>query len=359
MQTRINYLAGISVLAAAAIAISAVGQQKKPGKPVVTKTTTTTTTKKVTTTTAKKKHVVAHRRKRSHHRYVKHVVKKKAVASGNGAETGLVGIHLFDPGAKVIAMYGNPDQILNLGQSPSNNPGPAGGGNFGGQGFGGQGGFAPRGGGGGRVPPGMPGIGNGPGGRLGAPGRGGPGRMPGAGAAPPVGGAKSDDSGLENDATLQVQGGGGQRAPGFGAFGGGRAPGGPPPGVPGGPGGFGGQGPDTQIGTEPAPTPYYVQWVYKHGSSQYTFIIDKEDRVVQIEAVGMGDPKVHTNRGVTFGATFKELINKYGTPDGYEITGDSFVVRYLSKYHVAFRMNRLETDKPQEMTALVVAGGKG
>jgi hypothetical protein len=73
----------------------------------------------------------------------------------------------------------------------------------------------------------------------------------------------------------------------------------------------------------------------------------------------MDDPKVHTNRGITFGATFKQLMQKYGNPDAFEIGGDTLVMRYLARSHVAFRLNRLDTDKPHEVTAIVVAGGKG
>jgi hypothetical protein len=102
-----------------------------------------------------------------------------------------------------------------------------------------------------------------------------------------------------------------------------------------------------------------MRWVYKRTASQYSFIIDRHDRVVQIEVTGMGDPKVRTNRGVTFGATFKELMNRYGVPDAYEISGDQLIMRYLTKNHVAFRLNRLQTDQPHEVTAIVVAGGRG
>jgi len=263
---------------------------------------------------------------------------------GNGAETGLVGIHIMDPGTKVIAMFGNPDEILNLGQLPSSTPGPAGGSGFGGNNFNG--------------PPGGPGFG--PGNRGGFPPGvpGGPNRPPGK-QGPAAGGKWTTDPGwdFQNDTLLKTQLTG---TLGPGAQGGGQPGfrGGPPPGFQGPPGQNQNQFDSGQVGSEPAPTPYYVRWVYKKGPSQYSFIVDKEDRVVQIEAVGMGDPRVRTNKGLTFGGTFADLMKRYGTPDGYEITGDSLVLRYLSKNHVAFRLNRLETDKPHEITAIVVAGGK-
>ena len=87
-------------------------------------------------------------------------------------------------------------------------------------------------------------------------------------------------------------------------------------------------------------------------------MLDKSNRVVQIEAIGLSNPKVKTKRGVGFGATFAQLIKKYSAPDGYEINGDNVVVRFLVKNKVAFRLSRLGPNKPQVVTGIVVAAGK-
>ena len=102
----------------------------------------------------------------------------------------------------------------------------------------------------------------------------------------------------------------------------------------------------------------YTRWVYRRGMSKYGFVLDKQNRVVQVEAIGLQDGKVHTRRGAAFGTTFGSLIKKYGTPDGYDINGDSIVVRFLQRHKVAFRLNRLAKDKPHQVTGIVVAGGK-
>lgn len=102
----------------------------------------------------------------------------------------------------------------------------------------------------------------------------------------------------------------------------------------------------------------YTRWVYNRGSSKYGFIIDKMGRVVQIEAIGLENMKVRTRRGVGFGATFAELVKKYNTPDGYEISGDNVLVKYLTRDKVAFRLSRLGVKKPQVVTGIVVAAGK-
>jgi hypothetical protein len=88
------------------------------------------------------------------------------------------------------------------------------------------------------------------------------------------------------------------------------------------------------------------------------FVFDKFNRVVQIEAIGLQNSRVKTRRGTTFGANFASLIKRYGAPDGYEVGGDNLVVRYLSNYRVAFRLNRLGQDKPHVVTGIVVAAGR-
>jgi hypothetical protein len=102
----------------------------------------------------------------------------------------------------------------------------------------------------------------------------------------------------------------------------------------------------------------YTRWVYKRGPSKYGFILDKFNRVVQCEAIGMNDGRVRTSKGIKFGSTFGEVIKRYQTPDGYEINGDNIVVRYLVRNKVAFRLSRLGEKKPHVVTGIVVAGGK-
>jgi len=218
---------------------------------------------------------------------------------------------------KLLKVYGNPDLILNLGQGiPGAAAGPAGGG----------------GGGGGR------------GGGGGGGGAAFKGRATGLGAGRrDITGDVPQDWGFEDDTLIRQAGKFGGRGPGGG----------------GGGGGGGAQAGGGGVASEATPSNTYMRWVYKRTASQYSFIIDRLNRVVQIEVTGMGDPKVRTNKGVTFGATFKDLLEIYGVPDAYEINGDQLVMRYLNKQHVAFRLNRLQTDQPHEVTAMVVAGGRG
>lgn len=246
-----------------------------------------------------------------------------ASAQSLKGESGLIGIKLYDSGLRVISVYGSPDDI----QAVS-----FGGGNVG-----------PTGGGGG--------LGGGP-----------------AGVAPAGGGSTGAadtnfDFSFGNEVLRQ------------GAAGPGGFDVGPPPGAGGssGPPGFGGDsgtgrgGPGGPGGAAPggggaAPgnsgKVVFTRWVYKRAGSRYAFVMDKTNRVIQIEAVGMSNTKVRTSSGLTFGASFGAIIKKHGAPDGYELYGDHLMVRYLVRNKVAFRLSRLGMDKPHVITGIVVAAGK-
>jgi hypothetical protein len=80
--------------------------------------------------------------------------------------------------------------------------------------------------------------------------------------------------------------------------------------------------------------------------------------VVQIEAFGLWDKNVKTKRGVQFGSSFGTLIKRYNAPDGYELNGDTMVVRFLERDRVAFRLQRVDPKKGHVVTGVVVAAGK-
>ena len=238
-----------------------------------------------------------------------------------GCESGLVGVKLYDTGTRVISLYGNPTEIL---------PVSFGGGTIG-----------PGGGGGGGRP-----MGGGPGG-PGGPGGG----RPGGPGSPAIGSnGPGDGFGFGDDLLFQGKmsgvGAPGQAGDDLGGGGGGMPP---TPGMGPGGGGMGGASGSKLL---------YTRWVYKRGPSKYGFIMDKFNRVVQCEAIGMNDGRVRTSKGIHFGSTFGEVINKYQTPDGYEINGDNIVVRYLVRNKVAFRLSRLGEKKAHVVTGIVVAGGK-
>lgn len=233
------------------------------------------------------------------------------------AENKLVGIALYDTGTKVVSVYGSPDEIqaLSIGATTG-----AGGGAGGGDGRGGS----PSGGGGGGAES--------------------------AGPAPPP------PAGVHNGLIGDPFGPGTEwkqaRAPrneGAAGAGGGDTGGTARPGGGGSAGSVGGGGDGKVV---------YTRWIYKRSNSRYAFVLDKFNRVIQIEAVGLRNSSVKTRRGMTFGSSFSSIIKAYGAPDGYEISGDTVVVRYLVRDHVAFRLSRLDAKKPQVVTGIVVAAGK-
>jgi len=227
------------------------------------------------------------------------------------AESRLISVALYDTGAKVISIYGSPDEIQAL------NVGTAG---------------ATGGGGGGE--------------RGGPPGGGG-----GGGAATPnssvnVIGDPFDERGFwKQRGPNSGESAGGGDAPTSGVGGGG------------GRGGDGGGGGSTAGGGNGQKV-IYTRWVYKRNNSRYAFVFDKFNRCVQIEAVGLSNSKVKTRRGITFGSSFGSVIKAYNAPDGYEINGDNIVARFLVRDRVAFRLSRIKADKPHVVTGVVVAAGK-
>lgn len=274
----------------------------------------------------------------------------------SAAESGLVGIKLFDSGLRLLAVYGQPDDIQPLGGGAAA-PAPA---------------FP------GAAAPGAPGVPAGAGGGIGARGGGaggGRGRFGGGGGGEV--GDSHDPFGFSNDLYVQLPPSG-YGSPGFpqngsGAFGGrpgypgGLPPGATPPGAQGGPpAGF---NPTTQPSfpgsATPPPQPAYAgnsqgftRWIYKRDGGKYGFIMDGKSRIVQIEAIGLEDKKVRTRKGLTFGATFINVIKTYGWPDSYEVAGNSITMRYLLKNKVVFRLNRLGLDKPHVVTGVLIAAAK-
>jgi hypothetical protein len=234
----------------------------------------------------------------------------RAKVQPSGAETGLLGIKLMDSGIRVVALYGSPTEIQAV--------------NFGGGGPAGPGG----GGGGGRGAPGISASGGGPGATAGQP----------AQMTTPF------DFG-DDILARQRSAGSPMQAPGGDGGAAGAAP------------GRGGDGPGA-LGGGNSDRIVYTRWVYDRNGAKYSFILDKFNRVVQCEAIGITPGKARTRRGITFGSTFAQIIKKYGAPDGYEMSGDSIVVRYLSKAKCAFRLNKLGENKPDVVTGIVVAAGK-
>lgn len=230
------------------------------------------------------------------------------------AEYQLVGIKLYDPGITVIRRFGNPDEIQGIN-------------------FGTGGGAA------------------GPGGAAGGAG-GGPTTPGGAGASAAQAQLSLRPGEFVGDPFSQ----GNHRQ--FSPEGGREGDAGSRPGAAGAGGAAGGGA--SQIADGAAATGIeFTRWVYKEGRSQYAFVMDRRNRVVQIEALGLTDAKVSTRRGTKFGSDFSALIRKYGSPENYEISGSNIVIKYLVKDKVAFRLSRTEPNKPHRVTGIVVAAAKG
>ena len=242
--------------------------------------------------------------------------RKARASKAAGIENSLVGIALYDSGAKVIAKFGSPDIISALSVGTGGESGGSGGGGGNGGGGGGGGGNQAQQARTDRIQPGD---------MLGDP----------------FGNETLNQFGPEDDGGGQpAGGGGGPSRGGRGGAGGGEA----------GDGGAGGSGT-----TE---TAQFVRWIYKFPSSRYGFVLDKFNKVIQIEAIGLKDSRVYTKRGTGFGDDFARVMKRYLNPDGYEISGENIVVRFLNTSRVAFRLQKLKPEGKHQVTGIVVAAGK-
>lgn len=263
---------------------------------------------------------------------------QRSTTSTPPAESQLVGVKLFDTGIRVLNMFGSPETIEPIAIGGGQGPG------------GGATGPGPSGDAGGPVQGGAGGMGAPPPGENMGPRRSGglsitdydglignPFGFP--TSARQQGGPQLGGPGMGDDSQGPAKGGGG---------GGLNMPGGTP-----GPGAGAGGG---VSGTTSVVT--FTRWGYRRGSSRYAFVLDRFNRVVQIEAVGLSDARARTSRGVSFGSTFSQVMQKYGNPDGYEISADNILIRYLVKSKVAFRLSRLAPGRPHQVTGIVVSAGK-
>ncbi len=265
----------------------------------------------------------------------KSTAKKKAAPARtiSGPETGLLGVKLLDNALKVITLYGNPDQIQALGGGTV----AGGGGGFGG--------------------PGGPGAGGPPGGFGGPGGRGGAGGGGGGGGAsvPNVDFMNPFELNPSLNKQMSPESGPGAFGPPSGGMGPGGRGGFGGPGGPGGPGAPGGAG-----GGQQSSGAEYTRWVYLRSGTKIGFVVDKFQRIVQIEAIGLQNQRVKTRRGIGFGSSFGSVLKAYSQnpPDNYDIAGDTVTVKYLTRERVAFRLSRLGSKKAHVVTGIVVAAGK-
>ncbi|GAB4463244.1 MAG: hypothetical protein OHK0029_31580 [Armatimonadaceae bacterium] len=331
------------------------------------------------------------------------IVASAQPVSAQDYERQLAGIYLNRTAKSVLALYGNPNEII-IGEVGVRAPvqgggagvagGPGGGfpgapGGFGGRGEddggfpGAPGGFggAPGGFGGGPAAfGGGPAAAGGPAAFGGAPGGfgGGPaafGGGPSAAGGPAAfggapggfGGGPASSSGPPGGfgSSYGAASGGGRGFGGApGGFGGrGGFGGADEGGFPGGGGGFGGPGGGIgQFGQtiSTLARQQEVTWIYnrKIGDNlvSYEFLIGPDGNVVQIRVSGYSGGRATTRRGVTLGDTYKEVVQKYGYPEEHYQVGRVLVASYRNKAHVQFQfLNEQPNANPMSAGNKVVA----
>lgn len=216
-----------------------------------------------------------------------------------GAERSLAGVAIFAPGSEVTQKFGNPNQILVGGTSPTpfvSGAASSGSGGMGGFPGGGAGGF-PGGGAGG-----FPGGGGSTGSLPGFPG-GAPGGFPGGAPGGFPGGAPGGFPG---------------------------APGGFP-GAPGGASGF----PGSTATAAPVKPPVTLIYNRANGGS-LEFTISPDKRVVQIRETGYNGA-YGTSRGIKLGTSYSAVLARYGYPENTEISGSIINIDYRNTLHCGFQ----------------------
>jgi hypothetical protein len=82
-----------------------------------------------------------------------------------------------------------------------------------------------------------------------------------------------------------------------------------------------------------------VTLVYvKPNGITYEFLLSTHGTVVQITALGYGDPRTKTSKNVTFGTSYTQLLNRYGYPPNQSQSNGVTIVDYSKKDHVAFEL---------------------
>ena len=237
-------------------------------------------------------------------------------------ETSLLGVRLLASFNDVLSKFGQPNEIQ-VGDPIVS----------------GQGQLAPT--GGASSGGGFPGM---PGGRGGFPGMGGgmmPGKggmMPGMAGGPPPG-MGGPQRGMSGGPPMGMQGmmpGKGTGLPGLG---------GPMSGSSGYPGMGGGSAGGGNTVEDTGETTWWYH--YPHQGLHYSFLFNKEGRVIQIQAYGQKPaPKIVAPRsalGITLGTDFGQVIRKYGWSNDGEHSGNYVVMRYGKTDRIAFqsRNNRV------------------
>jgi hypothetical protein len=112
-------------------------------------------------------------------------------------------------------------------------------------------------------------------------------------------------------------------------------------------------------GNTAATTTTFVRYVYRRGSGgSVNVVLNNHNKVVQIEAIGVSNANVRTSKGVTLGSSMATVMKLYQTPDSYEVGGNYFMVRFLQRHRVAFRLTRENNKQPYRVTGIVVSAGK-
>lgn len=102
--------------------------------------------------------------------------------------------------------------------------------------------------------------------------------------------------------------------------------------------------------------PQEVTWKYKFPKNKtLEFIINPDGRIMQIAAFGTDWPTLKTSKGIALGvSTYKDLLGKYGFPEGQDVSGNNLVMRYVNKHRVIFTLLGMPGKMPYTVVGVTI-----
>lgn len=85
--------------------------------------------------------------------------------------------------------------------------------------------------------------------------------------------------------------------------------------------------------------PPEVIWLYRFPKNKtLEFVVSPDGRVMQIAAYGVDWPNIKTSKGIGFGASYKDLLAKYGFPESHDRAGIELMVKYPDRHRAIFTL---------------------
>jgi len=86
------------------------------------------------------------------------------------------------------------------------------------------------------------------------------------------------------------------------------------------------------------PQEQVIRWIYELKNIILEFTLDRFGTVLQIRVIGERWHGARTSKGLTLGSTYKQVLTRYGFPEVHEYHGNTLIVGYPERHHLAFAL---------------------